>query len=105
MISVDPGAAIRRSIAADITARVYASDVTRRRREMNPELAYMAVIFLRKKGHKVRVAKRDPFGRETHHGVDGVIQPTSWMMDMARTYGWKPDYATSASVGAGRRGQ
>lgn len=82
-----------------------ADRITRELRRRNPALAYMAVLFLRKKGHKVRVAKRDPFGRETHHEVDSVIQQTSWMMDMARTYGWKPDYATSASVGAGRKGQ
>jgi hypothetical protein len=81
------------------------SDKLRELRKRNPELTYMAARFLRGKGHKVRVFQRDPYGRETHHEIDGQIHPTSWMVDMAKAEGWKPDFATPLSIGGGRRGQ
>lgn len=67
----------------------------RRRLARNPALVHMAVQFLRRNSHRVVVAKRVN-GVETNHELDGQIGPTTWLVDMAKTYGFKPEFVTSA---------
>lgn len=69
----------------------------RRRRRKNSALVHMAVTFLRKRHHRVAVAKR-VHGVETNHELDGQIVPTSWLMDMARAEGFGPEFVTSADA-------
>lgn len=73
-----------------------ASRMRRRRLHRNPVLVHMAVRFMRRKQHRVMVAKRAAGGVETHHDLDGVICPTIWLMDMAIAEGFRPEFATSA---------
>lgn len=42
--------------------------------------AYLAVLHLRRQGHRVYCAKRED-GKETHHEMDGAIVPTRWLLD------------------------
>lgn len=45
------------------------------------EKVWLIVRDLRRQGRRVFVAQRDERGCETHHVVDGVIVPTTWLID------------------------